>query len=280
MRLLNSGTLKVGRNLCVTVAIDHLTVDGFHDELQLSSKNTKGKALRRISSSQRMSCGSLKWISLQCCVFNLLKFHQFGSTRLPETSLPRIRLERGERSLERNSFGSRLWAGGQKKTRQNFTTWSSTRRRWSRSNGWQFQKPQMDKLKFIGGDQVLRTPTLTRYHPSSRRSSRRLSWRIRPGFHHRPKQEVIAHEHSLHRDSRYPYQNCFEKICGKTLSWTSSTSRLTPSITGKTSCYSGTGFIDDVFIVKLVYSYISDIINVGCQRFDTRSSINRMWERG
>ena len=43
--LLNSGTLNRGRNLCVTVAIYHLTVDGFCDE----SKNTKGKALRRIS---------------------------------------------------------------------------------------------------------------------------------------------------------------------------------------------------------------------------------------
>ena len=49
MRLLNSGTLNRGRNLCVTVAIDHLTVDGVHDELQLSAKNTYGKALQRIS---------------------------------------------------------------------------------------------------------------------------------------------------------------------------------------------------------------------------------------
>ena len=49
LRLLNSGTLNGGRNLCVTVAIDHLTVDGFHDELQLSAKNTKGKVLHRIS---------------------------------------------------------------------------------------------------------------------------------------------------------------------------------------------------------------------------------------
>ena len=40
LRLLNCGTLNRGRNLCVTVAIDHLTVDGFHDELQLSAKNT------------------------------------------------------------------------------------------------------------------------------------------------------------------------------------------------------------------------------------------------
>ena len=35
------------------------------------------------------------------------------------------------------------------------------------------------QLKFIGGDYVLRIPALTRYHPSSRRSSRRPSWRIR-----------------------------------------------------------------------------------------------------
>ena len=38
MRLLNSGTLNRGRNFCVTVANDHLTVDGFHDELKLSAK--------------------------------------------------------------------------------------------------------------------------------------------------------------------------------------------------------------------------------------------------
>ena len=35
------------------------------------------------------------------------------------------------------------------------------------------------------------------------------------GFHHRPKQEVIAHQHSLYRDQRYPHQNCFEKYLGK-----------------------------------------------------------------
>ena len=40
LRFLNSGTPNGGRNLCVTVAIDHSTVGGFHDELQLSAKNT------------------------------------------------------------------------------------------------------------------------------------------------------------------------------------------------------------------------------------------------
>ena len=32
MRLLNSGTLNRGKSLCVTVEIDHLTVDGCNDE--------------------------------------------------------------------------------------------------------------------------------------------------------------------------------------------------------------------------------------------------------
>ena len=34
------------------------------------------------------------------------------------------------------------------------------------------------------------------------------------GFHQPPKQEVIAHQHGLHRDQRYPHQNCFEKYFG------------------------------------------------------------------
>ena len=35
------------------------------------------------------------------------------------------------------------------------------------------------------------------------------------GFHQPPKQEVIAHQHSLYRDQRYPHQNWFEKYLGK-----------------------------------------------------------------
>ena len=35
------------------------------------------------------------------------------------------------------------------------------------------------------------------------------------GFHQPPKQEVIAHQHSLYREQRYPHQNCFEKYLGK-----------------------------------------------------------------
>ena len=46
------------------------------------------------------------------------------------------------------------------------------------------------------------------------------------------------------------------------LSWTSSTSRLTPSITGKTSCYNGSWFIDDVFL-KLALFNTHDTFKTG-----------------
>ena len=84
MILLNSGTLNRGRNLCVTVAIDHSTVDGFHDELQLSAKNIWRKALQRISWVKEFFL--VRWNEFTPLLFfDLLKFHQFGSTVLPET---------------------------------------------------------------------------------------------------------------------------------------------------------------------------------------------------
>ena len=60
---------------------------------------------------------------------------------------------------------------------------------------------------------------------------------------------------ALCREQRHRHQNCIYIL--ENLPWNSSTSILTPSITGKTSCYNGTGFIDDLFLVKLVYSYTS-----------------------
>ena len=41
LTLLNSGMLNRGEVLCITVAVDQSTVDGFHDELQLSAKKKK-----------------------------------------------------------------------------------------------------------------------------------------------------------------------------------------------------------------------------------------------
>ena len=55
-------------------------------------------------------------------------------------------------------------------------------------------------------------------------------------------------------------KNCFEKYLGKLVMNLFNKHRL---FAGKTSCYNGTGFIDDIFLVKLVYSYTSDIINAG-----------------
>ena len=60
MRLLNSGTLNRGRNFCVTVANDHLTVDGFHDELKLSAKKYLRKGASTNQFSQRILFGSLE----------------------------------------------------------------------------------------------------------------------------------------------------------------------------------------------------------------------------
>ena len=59
--MLNCGMLNRGRNLCVTVANDNSTVDGFHDELQLSAKKTQRKGASTNQLSQRVLFGSLKW---------------------------------------------------------------------------------------------------------------------------------------------------------------------------------------------------------------------------
>ena len=93
---------------------------------------------------------------------------------------------------------------------------NSTRRRWSRPNWWQFPKPQMDKLKFIGGDQVLRTPTLTRYHPSSRRSSRRPSWRIRRVSTNHQSRKSLHINTSATQRSAISSPKLLRKIFGKT----------------------------------------------------------------
>ena len=112
LRLLNGGTLNRGRNLCVTVAIDHSTVDGFHDELQLSAKKYLRKGASTNQLSQRILFGSLEWLSLHFCFWPIWipPIREHSITRIT----PRIRLVRGWRSLERNSCGSRPWAGGQK----------------------------------------------------------------------------------------------------------------------------------------------------------------------
>ena len=158
--------------------------------------------------------------------FNLLRFHQFGSTVLPESLLEYAWYAGGE------SWKGILMVADLEQLDMMDASASHN----VKFNAKEVISPTLVKipknadgqLQFIGGDQVLRTPTLTRYHPSSRRSSRRPSRRIR-------------------RVSTKPTK-----------------SRLAQSITGKSSCHNGTGFTDDIFIVNLVYSYTSDIINAGC----------------
>ena len=197
LRLLNSGTVNRGRNLCVTVAIwpfDSGWIPWWIATICKKKKyQRKGASTNQLS--QRILFGSLEWISLHFCIWliEIPPIREHSVTRIT----PRIRLVRGEvwkgtlmvADLEQEDKSRRVRIPQRK---------SSTRRRWSRPNWGQFPKTADRQSKFIGRDQVLRTPTLTRY-PSSRRSSRRPSWRIRP------------HQHSLYRDQRYPHQNCFEK---------------------------------------------------------------------
>ena len=119
------------------------------------------------------------------------------------------------------------------------------------------------QVKLLGGDQVLRTSTSIGgvRVPTTRRSSRRLSWRIR---------QVSTNQQSkksLHINTVYTeIIDIFTKIASKNmwenLSWISSTSRLTPSITGKTNCYCGSRFINEFFL-KLALFNIHDTFKTG-----------------
>ena len=118
MGLLNSGTLNRGRNLCVTVAVDHSTVDGFHGIMTavcgkiqdlLSKKGiAKAKGASTNQLSQSILFGSLIDYHSNS-VFTFLEFlHQFGNTALPGTLLEYVWYEgRGGANLERNPYGSR-----------------------------------------------------------------------------------------------------------------------------------------------------------------------------
>ena len=100
-------------------------------------------------------------------------------------------------------------------------------------------------------------------HPSSRRSSRRPSWRIRRVS------TTDQSKKSLHINPVYTEISdiltkiASKKIFGKTCHEFLQQGRFRPSITGKTSCYRGTGFFDDVFLVKLVWYITSNIITSG-----------------
>ena len=70
------------------------------------------------------------------------------------------------------------------------------------------------QFSVVGDVLFTKTPTLTRYHPSSKRISRRPSWIIRR-VSTTDQSKKSLHINSLYRDQRYPHQNCFEKCLGK-----------------------------------------------------------------
>ena len=192
-------------------------------------KTPKERRIRRISQVKEFYL--VRWNEYHfSAALNLLKFHQFGSTVLPETLLEYVWYAEGEvwkgtlmvADLEQVDKNRRVRISRHIKLNA---------RRWSRPYWWQYQEPQMDNLKFIGGDQVLRTPTLTRYHPSSRRSSRDPSWRIRRVSTDNQSRKSLHINTVYTENSDILTKNCFEHIW-ENLSWTASTSRLTPSLAG------------------------------------------------
>ena len=216
----------------------------------------------------------MEWLSLHFCFWPLESppIREHNITRIT----PRIRLVRGERSLERNSYGSRPWAGEQKIDASKFHNVNLYAKEIISPKLVTIPKTADGQLKFIGGDQVLRTPTLTRCHPSSRRSSRRPSWRTRR-VSTTDQSKKSLHIHTIYTEISDILTKISSTNIWENLSWICSTSRLTSSITSKTICYRGPGFIDDLLLVKLVWYITSSIITAGKYRLNTDSSINWMW---
>ena len=69
--------------------------------------------------------------------------------------------------------------------------------------------------KIIGGDQVLRTPTFDKVPSKFEEKFKKTFLENQTGFHHRPKQEVIAHQQSLQR-STISSPKLLRKIFGTT----------------------------------------------------------------
>ena len=146
--------------------------------------------------------------------FDLLKFHQFGSAALPET-LSEYVWYAGRRSLERNSYDSRPWAGGQNR-RVSIPQHKAQRegddlaefgnnskiRRWTIKICWRRSGSENIHL-----DRGQRTQDEEKF--------KKTFLENQTGFHQPPKQEVVAHQHSLHREQCYPPKTCSEKHVGK-----------------------------------------------------------------
>ena len=204
--------------------------------------------------------------------FNLLKFHQFGSTVSPETLFEYVQY--AEREIWKGTLMEADPEQVDKNRRVRIPQHKAQREgddlaligdnakncRWAIKIYWRRSGSENSNL-----DKV----------PSKFEEKFKMTFlENQTGFHQPPKQEVIAHQHSLYRGQRYPHQNCFEKYLGKLVM--NFFNKQTNAVYSRQVAI----MVPGVFIVKLVYSYTSEVINAGCSRFDTRSSINRMWEWG
>ena len=183
MRLLNSGTLNRGINLCVTVAIDHLTVDGFHDELQLSAKNTEGKALRL---TYRNSTNSVPE--------TLSKYVWYAGGEVWKGTLLVADLEQVDKNRRVGIPQHKAQREGDDLAQIGDNT---ENRRWTIRIYWRSgsENSNLDKVPSKFEEKFKKT-----------------FLENQTGFHQPTKQEIIAHEHS---HQQYLLKNCFEKYLGK-----------------------------------------------------------------
>ena len=260
-RFLNSGTLNRGRNLCVTVAIDYLTVDGFHDELQLSAKNTKG---------------SLELLSLHFFwLIEIPTIREHSNTRIT----PRIRLVRGREvwkgtlmvaDLEQVDTNTRVRFPQRKSQREGGDLDQSGDNSKNADGQWNLldeisgsQNSNLDKVSSKFEEKFKKTlENWTGFLPPTNKA-----------------RSHCTSTQAQYRDQWYPHQNCFEKYLGKTCHEFLQQADLRRLTQVKQVALMVQVYRRFLPCQELVYSFTSDIISAGCWRFDTRSSINRMWVR-
>ena len=194
----------------------------------------------------------MEWISLHFC-FLPIEIPPIQEHRITRDTF-RIRLVRGWRNLERNSYGSRPWVGGQSIRVRIPRRKAQTRTRWSHPNWRQFPKPKMYNSNFLGGDQVLRTSTsMEATVPRTKRSSRRPSWRIRRvSTNHQSKKSL--HNKSFKRSVRSSPKllRKFWETCHELLQQADLRRPLQVK-----SCYNGSWFLNEFFL-KLALFNIHD----------------------
>ena len=146
--------------------------------------------------------------------FNLLKFHQFGGTGLPETLLENVWYA-----------GREVWKGTllvadfeqvDKKDASEFHNMKLNPKEVVSLELLTIPKTADGQFKIYWRRSGSQNSNFDKVPSKFEEKFKKTFLENQKGFHHRPKQEVIAHQHSLYRDQRYPHQNCFEKICGKT----------------------------------------------------------------